>query len=268
MLIQSSCCRISGRWPDETPNWTATRNSTEDRPFDAADSFVVHPQTLQSPSHDHSEPTSFFYSTNAAAPCQPAGEWGQYDSNRRSAYFLSASPLSLIFALSARSPSAPRSSRPAFIDAYFRYRKFNEGKPRFDIDGAERDAALWYTNFHDITLDQLRQANDHWYPQNQELVPQAPSQPPMQLHTPSPSSPSPSPEASAVYSHIKPEPFEAEDQEIDHNVDEEHVQDTRLLAFLGPVMLNQEYHLPPSASIQELLSYLHSDTIASFMHEL
>lgn len=81
----SSCCRISGRWPDEAPNWTATRTSTEDRPFDAADSFVVHPQTLQSPSRNHSEPTSFFCSTNAAAPCQPAGEWGQYN---RFAYFL------------------------------------------------------------------------------------------------------------------------------------------------------------------------------------
>jgi hypothetical protein len=90
----------------------------------------------------------------------------------------------------------------------------------------------------------------------------------MQLHTPSPSSPSPSPEASVIYSHIKPDPSEAEDQCIDDNVDEKYAQDTRLLAFLGPVMLNQECHLPPSASIQELFKYLHSDTIASFMHDL
>ena len=90
----------------------------------------------------------------------------------------------------------------------------------------------------------------------------------MQLHTPSPSSPSPSPEAPTVRSHIKPDPSEAEDQDMDDNVDEGLVYDTRLQAFLGPVVLKQEYHLPPSPSIQELFSNLHSDSIASFIHEL
>jgi len=178
-------------------------------------------------------------------------------------------PSILPLSLSAR-PSSPRSNRPAFLDAYFRYRKFNEEKPRLDIDGAEREAALWYISFHNITLDQLQQANDHWYPLNQEPAPQAPTQPPMQLHTPSPSSPSPSPspEAPAAHSHIKPNPSEVEDQDMMDDVDEEHVQDTRLQAFLGAVMLDQEYHLPPSASIQELFSNLHSHSIASFIHEL
>ena len=170
--------------------------------------------------------------------------------------------------LSARSPSAPRSNRPAFLDAYFKYRKFNERKPRLDIDGAEKDAALWYTNFHNITLDQLQQANDYWYPPEQEPPPQAP----MQLHTPSPSSPSPSPEAPAVYSpshpHVKPDPSEAEDQDMDVDVDEEDLQDARLSVFLESVMSDQVYHLPPSASIQGMFSNLHSDTIASFIHDL
>jgi hypothetical protein len=170
--------------------------------------------------------------------------------------------------LSLLAHSTLRSNRPAFLDAYFRYRKFNEGKPRLDIDGAERDAALWYTTFHDITLDQLQQANDYWYPLEQETAPQAPPQPPMQLHTPSPSSPSPSPEAPAVQPHVKPDPSEAEDQEIDEGVDDGHVQDARLQAFLEPVMMKQGYHLPPSASIQELLCNLHSDSIASFIHDL
>lgn len=139
-----------------------------------------------------------------------------------------------------------------------------------DIDGAERDAALWYTTFHNITLDQLQQANDYWYPLEREAAPQAPPQPPMQLHTPSPSSPSPSPEAPAVHPHIKSDPSEAEDQNMDEDEDEDnkHVQDARLQAFLEPVMLNQEYHLPPSASIQELFRHLHSDSIASFIHVL
>jgi hypothetical protein len=165
------------------------------------------------------------------------------------------------FVLSARSPSAPKSNRPAFLDAYFKYRKFNVGKPRLDIDGAERDAARWYTTFHNITLDQLQQANDYWYPPEQEVA----AQPPMQLHTPSPSSSSPSPEAPAVHPHIKPDPSEAEDQDMDEGVD---VQDTRLQTFLEPVMLNQTYHLPPSASIQELFCTLHSDSIASFIDVL
>jgi len=169
----------------------------------------------------------------------------------------------------ANSPSAPRGNRPAFLDAYFRYRKFNEGKPRLDIDGTEKAAAIWYTNFHNITLDQLQQANDHWYPLEQEPVPQTP---PMQLHTPSPSSPSPSPEAPAVHSpshpHVKPDPSEVEDQDMDMDVDEEYMQDVRLQAFLEPVMLDREYHLPPSASIQELFNSLHSDSIASFIHNL
>lgn len=177
---------------------------------------------------------------------------------------------SLTFVLSARSPSAPRSNRPAFLDAYFKYRKFNDGKPRFDIDGAERDAAHWYTTFHNITLDQLRQANDYWYPLEQQAAPQASPQPPMQLHTPSPSSPSPSPEAPAVHLHVKTDPSEAEDQDmnVDVDVDDKHVQDARLQAFLEPVILSQEYHLPPSISIQELFCNLHSDSIASFMHVL
>lgn len=180
-------------------------------------------------------------------------------------------PLSLsIFplSLSARSPSAPRGNRPAFLDAYFKYRKFNEGKPRLDIDGAERDAALWYTTFHNITLDQLQQANNYWYPLEQEPAPQAPSHPPMQLHTPSPSSPSPSPEAPVVYPHVRPDPSETEDQVMDEDVNEEYVQDARLEAFLGSVVVNQEYHLPPSASIKELFSNLHSGSIASFLHNL
>lgn len=168
---------------------------------------------------------------------------------------------------SARSPSTPRSNRPAFLDAYFKHRKFNEGKPRLDIDGAERAAALWYTTFHNITLDQLQQANDYWYPLEQGAAPRAPPQPPMQLHTPSPSSPSPSPEAPVVHPQVKSDPSEAEDQNMDEG-DDEHVQDARLQAFLEPVMLNQEYHLPPSASIQELFCNLHSDSIANFIHVL
>jgi len=169
--------------------------------------------------------------------------------------------------LLAHSSSASKSNRPAFLDAYFKYRKFNEGKPRLDIGGAEKGAALWYSNFHDITLAQLQQANDHWYPLEQEAAPQVPPQPPMQLHTPSPSSPSPSPEA-PVHPHVKPDPSEAEGQDIDVDVDVQDVQDARLQAFLQPLMLNQEYHLPPSASIQELFCNLHSDSIASFIHEL
>ena len=166
------------------------------------------------------------------------------------------------------SERSPRSNRPAFLDAYFKHRKFNEGKPRLDIDGAERDAALWYTTFHNITLDQLQQANDYWYPLEREAATQAPPQPPMQLHTPSPSSPSPSPEAPAAHPHVKSDPSEAEDQNMDEDEDNKHVQNARLQAFLEPVMLNQEYHLPPSASIQELFCHLHSDSIASFIHAL
>jgi len=179
---------------------------------------------------------------------------------RHGAYPVHLLPLSL----PARSPSAPKSNRPAFLDAYFKYRKFNVGKPRLDIDGAERDAALWYTTFHNITLDQLQQANDYWYPLEQEVAPQ----PPMQLHTPSPSSPSPSPEAPAVHPHVKTDPSEAEDQDMDEGVDDMHVQDARLQAFLEPVVLNQTYHLPPSTSIQELFCNLHSDRIAGFINAL
>ena len=144
----------------------------------------------------------------------------------------------------------------------------NEGKPRLDIDGAERDAALWYTTFHNITLDQLQQANDYWYPLEQGAAPRALPHPPMQLHTPSPSSPSPSPEAPVVHPQVKSDPSEAEDQNMDEGEDGEYVQDARLQAFLEPVMLNQEYHLPPSASIPELFCNLHSDSIASFIHVL
>jgi hypothetical protein len=112
-----------------------------------------------------------------------------------------------------------------------------------DIDGAERNAALWYTTFHNITLDQLQQANNHWYPLEHEPASQAPSHPPMQLHTPSPSSPSPSPEAPAVHPHVRPDPSEAEDQVMDEDVSEEHVQDARLQAFLGA---SGEPRIPPA----------------------
>ena len=229
---------------------------------------MVHPQTHQGPRHDHAESSPPFRATGSAAPRHPIGEWGQYSPNRRSAFASLRNLISYLLplSLSARSPS--RSNRPPFLDAYFRHRKFNEGKPRLDIDGAERDAALWYTTFHGISLEQLRQANDHWYPLEQESTSHAPQQPPMQLHTPSPSSPSPSPEAPAVFPHVKPDPYEAEDREMDGDVDEELVQDARFQSFLDPMKLNQEYHLPPSASIQELFSNLHSDSIASFIQAL
>jgi hypothetical protein len=176
----------------------------------------------------------------------------------------------LPLSLSARSPSTLRSNRPAFLDAYFNHRKFNEGKPRFDIDGTEKEAAIWYTNFHNITLDQLQQANDCWYPPEQDLALQAPSQAPMQLQTPSPSSPSPSPEAPTAHSHVKPGLSEAEDQDMgmDVDVDEEGVLQNTRLQILESVLLDKQYHLPPTSSPQELFSNLHSDSIASFTHAL
>lgn len=84
VLIQSDSRRISGRWSDETSTRTTTGNSTENWTLAAADSLVVHPQTHQSPSHDHAESTPPFYATDSAAACQPGCEWEQYSPNRKS----------------------------------------------------------------------------------------------------------------------------------------------------------------------------------------
>ena len=73
---------------------------------------------------------------------------------------------------------------------------------------------------------------------------------------------------SSSNSNVKPDPVEAEDQEIDMDVDEEYMQNARLQTFLGPMILDQDYHLPLSASIPELFSNLNSDSIASFIHGL
>lgn len=92
--------RISGRWPDKASTRTTTGNITENRPLTTADSLVVHPQTYQSPSPDHTESRPLFYATYFAAARRPGCEWEQYCPNRRYAI---------------RSPSARRGAYPVHL---------------------------------------------------------------------------------------------------------------------------------------------------------